>query len=74
MYFHAMSAQQCRARKCDLLPASRAMLDASHELVCYCCTVRRHVPAATLRAPQQHEECMDGCEARVTCTCGVFIV
>ena len=33
------------------------MLDASYELVCYSYTVHRHVPAATLRAPQQHDEC-----------------
>ena len=42
-----------------------------------CCayryTVRRHVPAATMRVPQQHDECMDGCVSRATCTCGVFI-
>ena len=26
-----------------------------------------------MRAPQQHEEYKDGCEARLTCACGVFI-
>ena len=26
-----------------------------------------------MRAPQQHEECKDGCEARLTCTCEVCI-
>ena len=36
MYFRAMSAQQCRARKCELVPASCAMVDASYELVRYC--------------------------------------
>ena len=52
MYLRAMNAQQCRARKCELVPASCAMLDDSYELVRYSYTVRRrHVPAATLCAP-----------------------
>ena len=36
MYLRAMTAQQCRARKGELVPASCAMLDGSYELVRYC--------------------------------------